>query len=88
MQTAGITATDGFAGNAGASASWIQFVDRHILGDVNEDGRLNITDIVALSKYISDGDSTHIQISKADLTGDGRITVADIVELARRIANQ
>jgi len=35
-----------------------------------------------------DGDSTHIQISKADLTGDGRITVADIVELARRIANQ
>ena len=88
VQTAGITATDGFAGNAGASASWIQFVDRHILGDVNEDGRLNITDIVALSKYISDGDSTHIQISKADLTGDGRITVADIVELARRIANQ
>ena len=60
----------------------------YILGDVNEDGRLNVNDIVLLSKYISDGDSTQIQILKADLTGDGRITVADVVELARRIATQ
>ena len=60
----------------------------YILGDVNEDGRLNVNDIVVLSKYISDGDSTQIQILKADLTGDGRITVADVVELARRIATQ
>lgn len=59
-----------------------------IMGDVNEDGRLTVVDIVMLSKYISDGNGSLIQILKADLTGDGRITVADVVELARRIANQ
>ncbi len=59
-----------------------------IMGDVNEDGRLTVVDIVMLSKYISNGDSSQIQLLKADLTGDGRITVADIVELARRISNQ
>lgn len=59
-----------------------------IMGDVNEDGRLTVVDIVMLSKYISDSNGSLIQILKADLTGDGRITVADVVELARRIANQ
>ena len=57
-------------------------------GDINGDGRLDVADLVALSKYISDGDFSNVQVDKADLTGDGRITVADVVELARRIANQ
>ena len=57
-------------------------------GDINGDGRLDVADLVALSKYISDGDLSNVQVDKADLTGDGRITVADVVELARRIANQ
>ena len=57
-------------------------------GDINGDGRLDVTDLVTLSKYIADGDATHVQTDKADLNGDGRITVADVVELARRIANQ
>lgn len=59
-----------------------------ILGDVNGDGRVNVTDITLLSKYISDSDSTGVMIGNCDLTGDGRITVADVVELARMITNE
>lgn len=59
-----------------------------ILGDINGDGRVNVTDITLLSKYISDSDPTGVRTENADINGDGRITVADVVELARMITNE
>ena len=58
------------------------------LHDINGDGRVNVTDITLLSKYISDSDPTGVRTENADINGDGRITVADVVELARMITNE
>lgn len=59
-----------------------------MLGDANGDSKVDVSDLVTISKYIADGNGSGLNVHNADLTGDGRITVADIVELARRIAEE
>lgn len=50
-------------------------------GDLNEDGVVDESDLLGLSKYIMGKDRDIIAQSKADINGDQKVNVADIVEL-------
>ena len=51
-----------------------------LAADVNNDGVVNVKDVVALVGYLL-GRSGYIDTSKADQNGDGKVTVADVVRL-------
>ena len=52
-----------------------------IMGDVNGDGVVNVTDIVATVNYIMEKPSDGFNKEAADLNGDGDINVTDIVKM-------
>ncbi len=52
-----------------------------ILGDVNGDGLVNVTDIVATVNYIMEKPSDNFNKDAADLNGDGLVNVTDIVKM-------
>ena len=52
-----------------------------IPGDVNGDGVVNVTDIVATVNYIMEKPSPDFNKEAADLNGDGDINVTDIVKM-------
>jgi len=57
-----------------------------VLGDVSEDGIINVIDIVNLVNYIlGTGDLSDSQLCAADLNGDSIINVIDIVNLVNII---
>ena len=58
-----------------------------IPGDVNGDGLVNVTDIVATVNYIMEKPSDNFNKAAADLSGDGDINVTDIVKMVSIIMN-
>ena len=54
-------------------------------GDVNEDGSINILDIVGLANAILGGSLSDCGGEAADLNGDGQLNVLDIVSIANII---
>lgn len=50
-----------------------------LLGDVDLDGNVNSSDVVAIYNYIMSGESSGIIEACADIDGDGKINSADIV---------
>ena len=56
-------------------------------GDVNGDGLVNVTDIVATVNYIMEKPSDNFNKDAADLNGDGQINVTDIVKMVSIIMN-
>ena len=50
-------------------------------GDVNDDGAVNILDLVRLKKYIAKIPNVNICKSASDLNGDGEYDAADLSEL-------
>ncbi|MBE6309438.1 MAG: choice-of-anchor D domain-containing protein [Bacteroidales bacterium] len=70
-------------------SSQIEFtynVKAPILGDINGDGEVNVTDVVTLYSYIL-GNTTGIDENVVDLNGDGEVNVTDIVSLYSIILN-
>ena len=60
-----------------------------LAGDVNNDGVLNILDIVLIVQHIlGQGELTENQILAGDINESGGLNVLDIVELADRVLNQ
>ena len=59
-----------------------------ILGDLNDDGKCNISDMQALYQYLTQGDRTNIKIglSSCDLNGDGGLDVYDLQYLYELVA--
>ncbi len=55
-------------------------------GDINSDGKVNVTDIVALYSYIL-GNTEGVDEAVADLNDDGKVNVTDIVSLYSIILN-
>lgn len=60
----------------------------YTLGDVNEDGEINVTDIVAVRRIIAQSVSSSYNELAADVNQDGEINVTDIVSIRRIIANK
>ncbi len=63
-------------------------------GDVNNDGRINVRDLVRLSQYISDGCTTdpegynaEVIADACDVTGDGRVNTRDLIRLSQYISD-
>ena len=56
-------------------------------GDVDGDGKVNTSDVVAVYSYIIDGDDSGIAKAAADVDGDGNVTTADVVAIYDIIIN-
>ena len=55
------------------------------LGDVNGDGKISVTDVMVLVKYILSHDDNNFIVDNADINGDGKISVTDVMVLVKRI---
>lgn len=58
-----------------------------LLGDVNNDGKVSVTDVVAIIGFILGNENSNFSSVAADLNGDGSITVADAVRVINLILN-
>ena len=58
------------------------------MGDANNDGQVNVTDITCIVNYLLEIDSTGFVMSQADMNQDQRITITDAVELIYAILHQ
>ncbi len=57
--------------------------------DVNQDGNLNVTDVVQLVWIIlNDLQLSDLELSLADITNDSEVNISDIVELVYIILSQ
>jgi len=54
-------------------------------GDVNCNGRVSITDLVILSRYLAEME-TMMCLGNADMNDDGVIDILDLVKLQRHLA--
>ena len=72
-----------------AADQWMNFFFRpdYILGDVNGDGFVNITDITMLINYLLTGNATGIDLLAADLTCDGNVNISDATTLISLISH-
>lgn len=51
------------------------------VGDVDEDGLVNINDVTALIDYLLNNDASAINLSNADCDGDGLVNISDVTSL-------
>ena len=58
-----------------------------VSGDVNSDGKINISDVTALISYVLTGSSSGINLSNADVNGDGTVNISDVTALISRVLN-
>lgn len=65
---------------------WIieEYANPRLTGDVNEDGYVNITDVVATYAYIKAGE----YYQAADVNGDGYVNITDVVAIYSIIKNK
>ncbi len=59
-----------------------------ILGDANNDGQVNVTDVVCIINALLEIDSSQFVESQADMNQDKRITITDVVEVIQVILQQ
>lgn len=62
-------------------------VENYVLGDVNGDGRISVSDVVMVANYVLDPEASSLNIKAADYNDDGRISVSDVVAIANAILN-
>ena len=68
-----------------ADSQSVLHVEDYIIGDVTSDGRVNVTDIMAVANYILKIPMTTFNEQAADVNGDSRINVTDIMGIANII---
>lgn len=61
------------------------FSTSSIIGDVNRDGSVNISDVICIINYILNGDGSNIDLEAAELNGDGTINISDATKLINMI---
>ena len=62
-------------------------VSSAIRGDVNDDGKFDLTDLVAMQKYLLKKGSIS-NLDNADLTGDGSADVFDLAMMKRELLEE
>ena len=60
---------------------------RDLLGDVNQDDHVNISDVTSLISYLLSSDSDTYGTTNADVNRDGLITIADVSVLINHLLN-
>ncbi|MBR5673825.1 MAG: dockerin type I repeat-containing protein [Muribaculaceae bacterium] len=58
-----------------------------LLGDVNDDGVVNIADVTNLIDYLLSQDATGLNLDAADTTSDGAVNIADVTALIDQLLN-
>ena len=52
-----------------------------MMGDVNGDGRVSVTDVISMNSYILEEEPAQFIRKVADLNGDGKVTITDMVQV-------
>ena len=60
-------------------------VTKHLPGDVNGDGRVNLRDVIRLNQYVAGWNVTVVDNS-TDINGDGRVNLRDVIRLNQYVA--
>ena len=63
----------------------VNSLPRLLLGDVNEDGQVNISDATATVSYIHGIQSGTFNVNNADVNNDGEITISDVMLIVEDI---
>ena len=71
----------------GFTKCYINSGEASLLGDIDGDGKLTISDVVDLIDLLLDGQHTVAEYPCADLDGDGIITISDVVDLIDYLLN-
>lgn len=59
----------------------------YTLGDVNDDGKINITDVTAILAYMAGTAPSYFNDAAADVNTDGRINISDVTGVLQIMAN-
>ena len=60
-----------------------------MLGDVNGDGKISVSDITAIQLHLANKRPlTEKQLKAADVTNDGKVSVSDITKIQLKLANK
>ncbi len=57
------------------------------LGDVNNDGKVNISDVTALINYLLNHDATGINLDAANVNQDTEVNISDVTGLINMLLN-
>lgn len=57
-----------------------------LYADMNKDGIVNMTDVIALVNYIATNDASNINLKWADMNEDGIVNMTDVIFLTNHIA--
>ena len=66
----------------GETAEAAPVIDRHLRGDANDDGSVDIGDFIVMAQYITGHGREPASMAQADINGDRSVDVADLVLLA------
>ena len=66
----------------GETAETAPVIDRHLRGDANDDGSVDIGDFIVMAQYIMGYGREPASMTQADINGDRSVDVADLVLLA------
>ena len=58
-----------------------------LLGDVNSDGEVNITDAIALINYVLNDNADGVILENADTNFDGEVNISDVITLINYVLN-
>ena len=64
-----------------AGAYFTILAEEAILGDVNGDSNVNISDVTALINYLLSGDATGINLTAANCNQDNSVNISDVTAL-------
>ena len=59
-----------------------------LAGDVNGDGKANISDVTLLINYLLSGDADSINMDNSDMDGDGDIDINDVTSLINNLLSE
>ena len=57
-----------------------------IIGDVNDDGLITLSDLAALKKFLAGVAGAEANVANSDVSGDGLVTIADIGAIKKLLA--
>ena len=57
----------------------------NLMGDVNGDEKITISDVTALIDYLLSGDSSNIQLDNADVNSNENISISDVTALIDKL---